>query len=95
MIDILHSILPQDKIIIEGVPALLMSNLVRMSNTAKLYVEVSSEIRKERLNKDYTWRNLKEKELQNILTSRDIDEVPLIEKSKINANFIYKTKLNS
>jgi len=92
---ILHSILPQDKIIIEGVPALLMSNLVRMSNTAKLYVEVSSEIRKERLNKDYTWRNLKEKELQNILTSRDIDEVPLIEKSKINANFIYKTKLNS
>lgn len=83
-----HSIGPTDILLVEGVPALLMDELmVSSENTSSVYVEVDPLIRSQRLSQDYGWRNNNDDYLK-VLESREIDESPIIIQSKARADFV-------
>ena len=82
-----HSIGPEDILIVEGVPALLMEQLNTSSNVTKVYIQIKSEIRSERLRKDYLWRGKFLEEQAAELAKREFDETPLIIRSSSAADF--------
>ena len=86
-----HSVGPEDVIIVEGVPALLMSDLGGYAEGLKVYIDVEQEKRDVRLRKDYDWRGISATNLSRMLLNRNLDEVPVIEQSKRMANFIFGT----
>jgi len=72
-----RSIGPDDLIIVEGVTALADSPL--LSNASiRVSVETSDDIRSSRLRSEYLWRGLKINEIDSIVASREIDEVPFV-----------------
>jgi histidinol-phosphate phosphatase family protein len=83
-----HSVGPNDILIIEGVPALLMDDLLKSPRVIKVYVDVASDTREQRLRLDYAWRGAPLEEQLAKLTARKIDETPLIEQSRILADFV-------
>jgi histidinol-phosphate phosphatase family protein len=83
-----HSVGPEDILIVEGVPALLMEDLFDLPNVLKIYVDVARDNREMRLKKDYTWRGTSAKEQLALMTARDIDETPEVEQSRISAHFV-------
>jgi len=83
-----HSIGPADVIILEGVPALLMHDLLSLPRVMKVYVDVASDTRKARLKQDYVWRGTPAEKQFQTLTARDLDETPIIEQSQTFADFI-------
>ena len=83
-----HSIGPEDVMIIEGVPALLMEELNTMLNTVKVYVHITPAIRAERLSKDYAWRGQLTALQANTLAMRELDETPVVLQSRNLADFI-------
>jgi histidinol-phosphate phosphatase family protein len=87
-----HSIGPSDILIIEGVPALLAKELLNLPKTLKVYVDIDSAVRAQRLGKDYSWRGLDSLGLANVLTSRERDEVPDVVASSSSADFILNSR---
>ena len=83
-----HSVGPNDVLIVEGVPALLMEDLLKPSGVMKIFVDVARDTREIRLNQDYAWRGILAEEQFSILASRELDEVPIVEQSRILADFV-------
>jgi histidinol-phosphate phosphatase family protein len=83
-----HSIGPDDLLILEGVPALLMDDLLSLPGVIKVYVDVARDTRETRLKQDYSWRGTPAEELVETLTARELDETPAIEQSRVLADFI-------
>ncbi len=83
-----HSIGPRDVIIVEGVPALLMDELVGLPGVMKLYVDIPRDRRLARLKRDYAWRGTPAEEQLATLASRELDETPIIERSQVLADFV-------
>lgn len=83
-----HSIGPDDVVIVEGVPVLLMNPLVELPKTKKVYIDVNPDIRHERLREDYNWRGLSEVDLRRVFEARELDETPIVEQSRKNADFV-------
>jgi histidinol-phosphate phosphatase family protein len=83
-----HSIGPNDILIVEGVPALLMDDLFGLQKTMKVYVDVARDTRGERLKQDYAWRGTPAEEQFEILAARELGETPVVEHSKMRADFV-------
>jgi histidinol-phosphate phosphatase family protein len=80
------SIKQHDCIILEGVTALMDNYLCSKSNL-RIYVENDDEEREQRVVDEYSWRNMNEQSIKQILLNRNLDEVPFIKDSAINSNF--------
>lgn len=85
-----HSIGPEDILIVEGVPALLIDELVTLSGTVKVYIEVEPRIRANRLSKDYSWRGEQIGRQTVLPISRENDETPIVTQSRNLADFIFQ-----
>jgi len=83
-----HSVGPDDILIIEGVPALLMDELNSLPEEIKVYMDSKPTVRTGRLIKDYACRGLTSEEHEALLASRELDETPLIKQSSGIADFI-------
>jgi histidinol-phosphate phosphatase family protein len=83
-----HSIGPYDVLIVEGVPALLMNDLLSLNGVLKVYVDVARDSRSLRLKKDYAWRGTSSEEQHAILITRELDETPIVEQSRAIADFV-------
>jgi histidinol-phosphate phosphatase family protein len=83
-----HSVGPDDVLIIEGVPALLMDDLLGVPKVLKVYVHAGRDARLARLKQDYAWRGTSAEEQLATLTAREVDEIPDVEKSRILADFV-------
>ena len=79
-----------DKIIIEGIPALLFDDLLKLSNL-KFYVDIEKGLRHNRIRTEYKSRLYKLEKIDSIIQSRKIDEDVIIKQSNKHANFIIKT----
>lgn len=75
-----------DFLIVEGVPALIENELLGYADV-KIYVDVIDEIRHQRLWDEYHWRGESDKQINEIITSREIDELVVVRNSEANANF--------
>jgi uridine kinase len=89
-----HSIGPEDILIVEGVPALLMNELNTLPKTVKVFVDIVPAIRTERLSKDYEWRGQQSDQIANMLASRELDETPVVTQSRSVADFIVNQNIN-
>ena len=87
-LEIEHSIGPEDILIVEGVPALLMDELNAKLNTVKVYVDIEQAARTSRLSKDYAWRNQPTERYSTALATRELDETPMVMGSRNIADFI-------
>jgi histidinol-phosphate phosphatase family protein len=83
-----HSIGPNDVLIVEGIPALLMDVLVGLPKTMKVFVDVARDTRVERLKQDYAWRGAPVGEQFAILAARELGETPIVEQSRLHADFV-------
>lgn len=88
-----HSVGPDDVLIVEGVPALLMGKLLALPGTIKVYVDVARDMRDTRLNRDYAWRGTPADEQFATLAARDLDETPIVEKSRRVADFVVESSV--
>lgn len=73
-----HSIGPNDLLIVEGVTALLDEEMLEHA-AVKVYVDATDEVRFARLKDDYAWRDEELTGLELRLASREIDEVPMVQ----------------
>jgi histidinol-phosphate phosphatase family protein len=83
-----HSVGPNDVLIVEGVPALLMDDLLGLSGVMKVYMDVARDTREIRLNQDYAWRGILAEEKFATLALRELDETPIVEQSRMLADFV-------
>jgi histidinol-phosphate phosphatase family protein len=83
-----HSVGPDDVLIIEGVPALLLDDLLGLPKVLKAYVHVARDTRLARLKQDYAWRGTSAEEQLATLAAREVDETPEVEKSRLLADFV-------
>lgn len=83
-----HSIGPNDLLIVEGVPALLMHDLLGLPGVMRVYIDVARDTREKRLRQDYAWRGFSVEEQLAMLAQRELDETPIVEQSRINADFV-------
>jgi uridine kinase len=88
LLEIEHSIGPEDILIVEGVPALLMDELNSLANTIKVYVDIEPSSRTARLSKDYAWRDQPTDRYETALAMRELDETPTVMGSRSFADFI-------
>ena len=84
----IRSIGPNDVIIVEGIPALAVNELVSLADVG-IYLETSETARQARLNADYQWRGLPQDEIDALLYSRQQDETELIVNSRYYSNFVF------
>lgn len=84
------SIGPNDFLIIEGVPALLLGDLLKYSDI-KIYVDVPDDVRHQRLLDEYRWRCDPEELISQKISSREIDELPTIRETVKNSNYQINT----
>ena len=71
------SIGPSDIIILEGVPALLDMRILELSNL-NIHVDVDDDLRMNRLQEEYLWREERQEDFFKKIMSREVDEVSLI-----------------
>jgi histidinol-phosphate phosphatase family protein len=83
-----QSIGPQDTLIVEGVPALIIEKLRATEAAVAVFVNASAERRRARLAADYRWRGIEDDRLEAILASREIDETGTVVASSIKADFV-------
>ncbi len=83
-----HSIGPDDVLIVEGVPALLMDDLLALPRALKVYVDVEADTRNLRLKQDYAWRGTQAEQQAATLAARELDETPIVEQSRTVADFV-------
>ena len=77
---------PEDVVIVEGVPALVLESL-RATAAACFYVDCPEEIHRRRFWREYRWRGLAEEEVAALYASRETDEHPLISASAAFADY--------
>lgn len=87
-LNIEHSIGAKDIIIVEGVPALLLNDLMNLPVTDKVYVDIPPSVRTERLTKEYAWRCDNVVDSEDALDKREYDETPIVMQSRSRADFI-------
>jgi uridine kinase len=85
---------PSDLLIVEGVPALMCSELVSLSSI-RVYTDVDRDERIDRLHKDYAWRGMDTQEIDRLIASRDSDETEEVRRSRVHARFIIQTGTGS
>jgi histidinol-phosphate phosphatase family protein len=90
--NVTHHIAPEDLIIVEGVPALLISELTSHHGVMKIYIDIDSEIRNKRLTCDYQWRPELSTTFNEMLAARESDELPIILDSQKFADFIINNR---
>ena len=73
-------------LIVEGVPALDIEGLRRISDTC-IYCEIDEHERKKRFFSFYKWKDFSETKIQGLFAKRMNDELPFIESSKKYADF--------
>jgi len=83
-----HSVGPNDVLIVEGVPALLMDDLLSLSSVMRVYIDVAHDTREKRLKQDYAWRGTSAEEQLETLAQRELDETPIVEQSRMIADFV-------
>lgn len=83
-----HFIGPDDLVIFEGAPALMIKEISDLPNSKKIYVDIFSEIRTKRFFSDYLWQGFTVDEIKEIFNLREVDEVPVVMKSRDSADFI-------
>lgn len=88
MTSIVHSIGPQDIIIVEGVPALLIDDLIKIPNTVKIYSHASRTERYARFISDYVWRGYSKEKCEELFAMREIDEFQEVMQSQGVADFV-------
>ena len=81
-----HSIGPQDVLIVEGVPALLVAAL-RESAQLQVYIDVPESERLRRLHADYGWRGLSPAAVEQ-LAARATDEHQGVAASRVFADHV-------
>jgi histidinol-phosphate phosphatase family protein len=83
-----HSVGPNDVLIVEGVPALLMDDLLGLPGVIRVYIDVAHDRRQQRLKQDYVWRDTPAEEHLATLAQRELDETPIVEQSRMIADFV-------
>ena len=83
-----HSIGPEDILIVEGVPALLVDELNSQPDTVKVFVNIASTTRTARLSKDYVWRGDTTEQHATVQATRELDETPTVTQSRSLADFV-------
>jgi D,D-heptose 1,7-bisphosphate phosphatase len=78
---------PEDLLIVEGVPALLVGGLVELADVP-VHVEMPESERVSRLRADYRWRGTPDTTVDALLESRAIDENEPVSHAKARADFI-------
>ena len=81
------SIGPDDLIIVEGVPALLVDELVALADL-RVHVEMPEPQRLARLRADYRWRREPDAAVDSLLASRAVDEAPAVTSARTRADFV-------
>jgi uridine kinase len=71
------SIGPDDFLIVEGVPALLDARFEKLINNS-LFISVDDIIQRQRVKQEYMWRGMNLDDIQNLIASRELDEVSKI-----------------
>jgi histidinol-phosphate phosphatase family protein len=89
-----HSVGPEDLLIVEGVPALLMDKLNTLPGTVKVYVHITPAIRTGRLSNDYAWRGQTTEQHATVLAMRELDETPVVKQSRSLADFVVEQSTN-
>jgi len=81
------SIDPDDVIVVEGVPALLVDPLAQAAGV-RVHVEMPEAERVARLRSDYRWRGETDAAVEALLTSRAKDESAPVQEARTRADFI-------
>jgi histidinol-phosphate phosphatase family protein len=88
ILEVEHSIGPEDILIVEGVTALLIDSVNALPKALKVYVDIESGTRAERLAKDYLWREQPTDDHVSVMAMRELDEVPVVTLSRCIAEFV-------
>jgi len=80
------SIGPEDLIILEGVPALTYSHLVKLPGV-RVHVEMAEPERLAYLRADYRWRGETDAAVDALIASRSVDESEPVQHARRNADF--------
>lgn len=76
---------PRDILIVEGIPALMISCLIVKSSIRK-YLEITEQTRLQRIHSLYSERGMNLVDINNLIISRNIEVLEVKNTSKINAN---------
>lgn len=83
-----HSVGPEDVVIVEGVPALLMDRLLCLPRVLKVYVEAADDTRKIRLMKEYDRRDPPLEGYEATFQIAECDETAVVSQSRVLADFV-------
>ena len=83
------SVGPSDIVILEGVPALLDPSLLDLANLT-IHVDVNDDVRKSRLQEEYSWREERQEDFMKKIMSREVDEVELVKSASHKADYLIK-----
>ena len=81
------SIGPDDLIVVEGVPALLVDDLTQAAGV-RVHVEMPEAERMARLRADYRWRGEADAAVEALIASRANDESAPVQDARARADFI-------
>lgn len=81
------SIGPDDLLIVEGVPALLIDDLTHLAGV-RVHVEMPEPERVSRLRADYGWRGEPDEVVEALLTSRAQHETRPVQEARARADFV-------
>jgi histidinol-phosphate phosphatase family protein len=85
---------PKDFLIIEGIPALMNEELIKETEI-RIWVDAEETVRAKRMEKILEVRGLDERKIRETIASRNIDEVPKIEKFQHFATYTVRIKDDS
>ena len=81
---------PEDALILEGVPALLVDEIVTLADV-RVHMEMPEAERTQRLRADYRWRRTPDAVVDSLIASRAIDESEPVEHAKSRADFVVRS----
>lgn len=84
-----------DLIVLEGVTALCVDEKLIECASLRIYLDANDSVRFERLHAEYKWRGKSKQEIEAIINSRELDEVPLIRESRKLSNLVVSMELNN
>ena len=82
-----RSIGPDDLIIVEGVTALADSSLLERASV-RVFVDTNDDKRRCRVRDEYRWRGKNDEEIELLIESREIDEVPFVKQTAVHATHL-------
>ena len=88
--ELARSIGPNDLVIVEGVTALMQKRLVDYSRV-RIFIDIADDTRRLRTQDDYMWRGKTSKEIEEIIISREYNEVSFVTDSAASATHIIKS----